>query len=70
MLANFVLQPFLMFSMTFLWGMINGLQLVVVLMLMNIPMPGHLLMVDSKLWEIANFTFIPVQYPQELLVIR
>ena len=49
-------------SLSLLWGLINGLQVVVYLMLFNIPIPANVLILNSVFYEIATFDLIPLDW--------
>ena len=66
-ILNFVMQPFLMLSLSLLWGLINGMQIVVYLMLINVAIPANILMVYTVFFEIANFDLIPMDWATDLL---
>ena len=56
-----------MFSLSMLWGLVNGLQIVAYLMLLNIPMTANVLVVDEMFYEIATFDLIPLDFINDYL---
>ena len=62
-----MLHPFLMFSLSMLWGLINGLQILAYLMLFNIPIPGNILIVNLMFYEVATFDLIPLDFITDFL---
>ena len=54
-----------MMSLSMLWGLINGLQIVAYLMLFNIPIPGNVLVLNKIFYEIATFDIIEVDWLEE-----
>ena len=67
MIVNVILQPILLFSLSMLWGLINGLQIIAYLMLFNISIPANVLIVDTVFYEIATFDIIPLEWVLEFL---
>ena len=65
--GNVILQPVLMFSLSMLWGLVNGLQIVAYLMLLNVPMTANVLVVDEMFYEIATFDLIPLDFFEDFL---
>ena len=65
--GNVALQPVLMFSLSMVWGLVNGLQIVAYLMLLNIPMTANVLVVDEMFYEIATFDLIPLDWINDFL---
>ena len=59
---NFVIQPAIAASLSLLWGLINGLQIVTFLLFFNIPIPANVLIVNEVLYEVANFDLIPLDW--------
>ena len=60
--AQIVAQPFILASLSMLWGLINGLQVLAYLMLFNIPIPANVLIVNAVFYEIATFDVIPLDW--------
>ena len=56
-----------MFSLSMLWGLVNGIQILAYLMLLNIPMPGNVLLIDEILYEIATFDLVPLEFITDFL---
>ena len=65
--SNVALQPVLMFSLSMVWGLVNGLQIVAYLMLLNVPMTANVLVVDEVFYEIATFDLIPLDWINDYL---
>lgn len=59
MIANFVGSMMISFSLAYLWGLINCLQMIVYLPLFNVIFPGNINMVLSILINLATFDVIP-----------
>ena len=64
---NIIMHPFLMFSLSMLWGLINGIQIIAFLMLFNIPIPANILIVDTVFYEIANFDLIEFDWVTDII---
>ena len=62
MIVQIVLQPIIMMSLSMLWGLIHGIQVVAYLMLFNIPIPGNVLDITTVLYELATFDLIPEEW--------
>ena len=56
-----------MFSLSMLWGLINGIQIIAFLMLFNIPIPANILIVDTVFYEIANFDLIEFDWVTDII---
>ena len=61
-LMMIILHPLLMMSLSMLWGMINGFQVVAYFMLLNIAIPANVLLVKEILYEVATFDLIPLEF--------
>ena len=59
---NLVLHPLIMMSLSMLWGMINGIQILAYYMLLNLPIPANVLLVEEILYEVATFDLIPLDF--------
>lgn len=59
-MANFVINFILAVSLSILWGMINGLQLLSFLPLANSQMPGNAWFVFNQIYIFASFNVINV----------
>ena len=57
--SNFLISFTMSFSMNYLWGMINCIQMLVYLPLLNLTFPGHTNMFFSILISVATFDIIP-----------
>ena len=62
-----IVQPFILMSLSMMWGLINSLQIVAYLMLFNIPIPAHVLIVNKVFYEIATFDLIDLGWLEEYL---
>ena len=60
MAGNFIISTFMSFSLNYLWGMINCIQLIVYLPLYNIIFPANINMFLTVLINIATFDVIPM----------
>jgi hypothetical protein len=58
-IGNFILATFVSFSLSYLWGLINALQMIVYLPLFNINFPANMNMFNSILISVATFDIIP-----------
>ena len=47
-------------ALSLLWGMINGLQILAMLPLLNVSMPGNAQFLFSQIYAIAAFNILPV----------
>ena len=61
MIGNFATNLFLSGAMTYLWGLLNSLQIVAHFPLINIMMPANAQMIFKTLIQIATFEFIPIE---------
>jgi hypothetical protein len=57
--ANFLLSLVMSFSLQYLWGLINCLQLIVYLPLLNVVFPANINMLLSVLISVATFDVVP-----------
>jgi len=57
--ANFLLSLVMSFSLQYLWGLINFLQLIVYLPLINVVFPANINMLLSVLISVATFDIVP-----------
>ena len=64
---SIILQPFIMASLSLLWGLINAMQVIAYLMLFNISMPANVLILYGMLFEIATFDLIDLDWVIEWL---
>mmetsp|Transcript_42755 Transcript_42755/g.41107 ORF Transcript_42755/g.41107 Transcript_42755/m.41107 type:complete len:105 (-) Transcript_42755:753-1067(-) len=64
-IGNAVLNIFLSSSLSFLWGMINALQIIVNIPLFTISFPANAKMFYSFIVGIATFDVIPMEAIQE-----
>ena len=58
-IGNFLIATFVSFSLNYLWGLINALQMIVYLPLFNINFPANINMFNSILISVATFDIIP-----------
>jgi len=58
-IGNFLIATFVSFSLSYLWGLINALQMIVYLPLFNINFPANINMFNSILISVATFDIIP-----------
>ena len=58
--GNFAMNLLLSGTMTYLWGLLNSLQIVAHFPLINLMMPANAQMVFRMLVQIATFEFIPI----------
>ena len=56
---QFVLTFFLSFSLNTLWGMLNGLAMIVYVSMMNLTFPSNFNVLNSYLIQIITFDLIP-----------
>ena len=62
LITQLILHPIILISLSMLWGLINGIQIMAYLMLFNLSLPANLLTVLEVLYEVANFDLIPLDY--------
>ena len=58
-IGNFALSFLMSFSMSYLWNLINGLQMIVYLPLLNLVFPANISMVFTIIIQVATFDMIP-----------
>ena len=58
---------FVTFSLSMVWGLINGLQIVSYFMLFNITIPGNIFAVNNILYKLATFDLIPLDWLTDYL---
>jgi hypothetical protein len=56
---SFALSWILSFSLSILWGLINVIQMIVILPLVEITYPTNAMTLNSFLLRVANFEIIP-----------
>ena len=66
-LVQIVIQPFILMSLSMMWGLINSVQIVAYLMLFNIPIPANVLVVNKVFYEIATFDMIDLEWLEAYL---
>ena len=54
-------------SLSMLWGLIHGVQIVAYFMLLNLPIPANILMVEEILYEVATFDLVPLDFVIDFL---
>ena len=59
-IGNLLLSLFMSFSLSYLWGMINCLQLIVYLPLYNVVFPANVSLFLGVLINVATFDMIPM----------
>jgi hypothetical protein len=59
--ASFSATWFLQLSLALLWGLINVIQMIVVLSLVEVIYPTNALTLNSALLTLANFEIIPAE---------
>jgi hypothetical protein len=57
--SSFNVMWFLQLSIGMLWGLINVIQMIVILPLVQVVYPNNALMFNSALLTIANFEILP-----------
>ena len=60
--GNMFVQIFFMFSLSMLWGLVNGLMIIAYWPLLNILIPSNVLIVDQIFYTIATFDLIPMDW--------
>ena len=58
-IGNFLLGTLISFSLNYLWGMINTLQMIVYLPMYNLIFPGNISMLNSIIINVATFDIVP-----------
>ena len=56
-----------MMSLSMLWGLVNGIQIIAYFMLLNLAIPANVLLVKEVLYEIATFDLIPLDFVTDFL---
>ena len=66
-LFSIILHPIIMMSLSMLWSMINGVQILAYFMLLNLSIPANVLIVKETLYEVANFDMLPLDLVTDAL---
>ena len=56
-----------MMSLSMLWGLVNGIQIIAYFMLLNLAMPANVIVVYEILYELATFDLIPLDFVTDFL---
>jgi hypothetical protein len=57
--SNVVLQVVLSGSMAQMWSMVNSMQIILTYEILNLPMPGNVIMVMNNLADLCSFNVFP-----------
>ena len=68
LILNLVLHPIMLFSLSMLWDLINGIQIIAYSILFNIALPLNSFIVYRILYSIATFDMIPLTDVKKFIV--